>query len=282
MRSAQLRKKVRFVMSKTWFITGASRGFGFQFASAALERGDRVAATARDIATLAPLVEQYKDAFLPIALDVTNRTAAIQAVQDAHKHFGRLDVVVNNAGYGHFGFFEEISESEARQQLETNVFGAMWITQAAIPLMRQQGSGHIVQISSIGGVAAFPSLSIYHASKWALEGMSEAMAQEVAGFGIKVTLVEPGGYGTDWAGSSASRSQPLPQYDGFRQAMAAQSAGMVMGDPTAAAKALLQVVDAEKPPLRVIFGTQGYDIVLGINTQRLQTWKDHETLSREA
>lgn len=268
-------------MSKVWFITGASRGFGREFALAALKRGDRVAATARTLSTLDDL-RAHGEAFLPIVLDVTDRAADFAAVQQAHAHFGQLDIVVNNAGYGHFGFFEEISEQEARDQLETNVFGAMWITQAALPIMRAQGSGHIIQVSSMGGQVAFPSLSIYHASKWALEGMSEALAQEVAAQGIKVTLVEPGAYGTDWSGTSANHSQPNPVYDGFRQAMAQRGAGTQMGDPAAAARALLKVVDSEQPPLRVLFGTQAYDAVQGINAQRVQTWKDWETVSREA
>lgn len=268
-------------MSKVWFITGASRGFGEAFARAALERGDRVAGTARRLGDLESL-RAFGEAFLPLELDVTHRTADFAAVQQAKDHFGHLDVVVNNAGYGHFGFFEEITEEEARAQLETNVFGAMWVTQAAVPIMREQGHGHIIQISSIGGVAAFPSLSIYHASKWALEGMSEALAQEVAGQGIKVTLVEPGSYGTDWGGSSASRSEPNPVYDGFRQAMAQATGQAQTGDPKAAAQALLKVVDSETPPLRVLFGSQAFAIAQGMYAQRVQTWKDWEPVSREA
>ena len=269
-------------MSKTWLITGASRGFGRAFAEAALQRGDRVAATARDLSSLDDL-KKYGDVFLPLQLDVTERAAAIQTVRYAHHHFGRLDVVVNNAGYGHFGFFEEVTEEEARAQFETNVFGVMAVTQAAIPLMREQGGGHLVQISSIGGVAAFTSLSMYHASKWALEGMSESLAQEVAPFGIKVTIVEPGGYSTDWAGSSAARSQPLSVYDEARKAMAERRSGnAVSGDPKAAAAALLEVVDSENPPLRIIFGAQGYDIVQSVMTKRVATWEESEALSRKA
>ena len=167
---------------KTWFITGTSRGFGREWTIAALERGDRVAATARDTSTLDDLVEKYGDALLPLALDVTDREADFAAVQQAHEHFGRLDVIVNNAGYGQFGFVEELSEAEFRDQLETNVFGAMWVTQAALPLLREQGSGHILQVSSIGGITAFAGIGAYHASKWALEGFSQALAQEVEGF----------------------------------------------------------------------------------------------------
>ena len=165
---------------KVWFITGTSRGFGREWAIAALERGDKVAGTARDTATLADLVEKYGDALLPIQLDVTDREADFAAVKGAHDHFGKLDIVVNNAGYGHFGFIEELSEQEARDQIETNLFGALWVTQAALPYLRAQHSGHIIQVSSIGGITAFQNVGIYHASKWALEGFSQALAQEVA------------------------------------------------------------------------------------------------------
>src|SRR3954466_12907713 len=190
-------------MSKVWFITGTSKGFGRVWAEAALERGDRVAATARDIATLEPLVERYGDKILPIQLDVTDKAAIDAAVAAAHDRFGALDVVVNNAGYGLFGTIEEVSEEQARAQLETNLFGALWVTKAALAIMRAQGSGHIIQVSSIGGISAFPTVGAYHASKWALEGFSQLLAQEVAGFGIHVTLIEPGGYSTDWSGPSA-------------------------------------------------------------------------------
>src|SRR6202046_302675 len=202
---------------KTWFITGTSRGFGREWTIAALARGDRVAGTARDLGTLDDLGREDGDALLPLALDVTDRQAAFDAVRRAREHFGRLDIVVNNAGYGHFGMMEEISEQEARAQLETNLFGALWITQAALPFLRQQGSGHIVQVSSIGGISAFLNVGAYHASKWGLEGFSQALAQEVKPFGINVTLIEPGGYDTDWAGPSSKTSDQNPAYDPIRQ-----------------------------------------------------------------
>src|SRR5579864_4627311 len=154
---------------RTWFITGTSRGFGREWAAAALERGDRVAATARDPRALDELVQQYGDALLPMALDVTDRGAVFDTVGRAHEHFGRLDIVVNNAGYGQFGFVEELTERELRDQIETNLFGALWVTQAALPFLRAQGSGHLLQVSSLGGLSAFPSLGIYAASKFALE-----------------------------------------------------------------------------------------------------------------
>ena len=160
---------------KTWFITGTSRGFGREWAIAALERGDKVAATARNLASLDDLVGKYGDAILPIALDVTDRDADFAAVKRAYDHFGRLDIVVNNAGYGHFGMVEELTEAEIRAQLETNVLGALWVTQAALPYLREQGSGHILQVSSIGGISAFRNTGAYHASKWALEGFSQSL-----------------------------------------------------------------------------------------------------------
>ena len=210
---------------KTWFITGASKGFGREWAEAALERGDRVAATARSPETLEALVDSYGDAVLPISLDVTDRDADFDAVKLAADHFGRLDVVVNNAGYGHFGMIEELSEEDIRAQMETNFFGALWVTQAALPIMRAQESGHIIQVSSIGGISAFPAIGAYHASKWALEAFSQSLSLEVAGFGIHVTLVEPGGYATDWRGPSAKHSEESPAYADVREGPQSQAGG---------------------------------------------------------
>src|SRR4051812_8294827 len=269
---------------KVWFITGTSRGFGREWAIAALERGDKVAATARDTATLDDLAEKYGDALLPIGLDVTDRDADFAAVKQAHDHFGRLDVVVNNAGYGHFGFIEELTEAEARAQIETNVFGALWVTQAALPYLRAQRSGHIIQVSSIGGITAFQNVGIYHASKWALEGFSQSLAQEVASFGIHVTLIEPGGFSTDWAGSSAKRATPLPDYAEAHaeadQARAKRTAKS--GDPKASAAAVLKIVDADKPPLRVFFGELPLSLAKADYESRLATWEEWQPVSIEA
>ncbi len=242
--------------SKTWFMTGTSRGFGREWALAALERGDRVAATARDAGSLDDLVEAHGDAVLALPLDVTDREAAFEAVRRAHDHFGRLDVIVNNAGYGQFGMVEEISEEEARAQIETNLFGALWVTQAALPYLREQGGGHLLQVSSIGGISAFMGVGMYHASKWALEGISQSLAQEVAGFGIAVTLIEPGGFSTDWGGSSARRATELPAYAEVREESARRRAERqaTPGDPVASREAVLAIVDAEEPPLRVFLG----------------------------
>jgi NAD(P)-dependent dehydrogenase (short-subunit alcohol dehydrogenase family) len=251
---------------------------------AALERGDRVAATARDTSTLEDLRTEHGDALLALALEVTDREAAFAAVKQAHEHFGRLDIVVNNAGYGHFGMVEEISEQEARAQIETNLFGALWVTQAALPFLREQGSGHIVQVSSIGGISAFPSVGIYHASKWGLEGFSQALAQEVKAFGINVTLVEPGGFSTDWSGPSAKRSTPNPAYDGVRQRQRQQQwrASNVPGDPAASAAAIMRVVDADPPPLRVFFGRAPLGIAENDYEGRLATWREWQPVAELA
>ena len=269
---------------KVWFITGASRGFGRQWAIAALERGDKVAATARDTDTVADLVEIYGDAILPIELDVTDRAADFAAVARAHDHFGRLDIIVNNAGYGHFGFIEELTEQEARAQIETNVFGALWITQAALPYLRAQRSGHIIQVSSIGGITAFPNVGMYHASKWALEGFSQSLAQEVASFGVHVTLIEPGSFATDWAGSSSTRSAPLPDYREVHEAAERVRAQRIStpGDPTASASAILKVVDAPNPPLRVFFGELPLSLAKADYESRLKTWEEWQPVSIEA
>jgi NAD(P)-dependent dehydrogenase (short-subunit alcohol dehydrogenase family) len=269
---------------KVWFITGASRGFGREWAIAALERGDKVAATARDTATLDDLVAKYGDALLAIKLDVNDREADFAAVKQAHGHFGRLDVVVNNAGYGQFGFIEELSEAEARDQIETNVFGALWVTQAALPYLREQRSGHIIQVSSIGGITAFQNVGIYHASKWALEGFSQALAQEVQSFGIHVTLIEPGGFSTDWAGSSSKRAAPLPAYAEVHQdAERARSQRVATpGDPHASAAAVLKIVDAEKPPLRVFFGTLPIQLAKADYENRIKTWEEWQPVAELA
>lgn len=269
---------------KVWFITGTSRGFGREWAIAALERGDKVAATARNTATLADLVDKYGEAVLPIQLDVTDRDADFAAVKQAHDHFGRLDIVVNNAGYGQFGFIEELSEQDARDQIETNVFGALWITQAALPYLREQGSGHIIQVSSIGGITAFPLVGIYHASKWALEGFSQALAQEVASFGIHVTLIEPGGFDTDWSGPSSRRADPLPAYTEVLAATEAerQQRWSAPGNPKASAAALLKVVDADEPPLRVFFGEAPLGLAKADYENRLRTWEQWQPVAELA
>jgi NAD(P)-dependent dehydrogenase (short-subunit alcohol dehydrogenase family) len=269
---------------KTWFITGTSRGFGREWTLAALDRGDRVVATARSTDSLEDLVVRFPETVLVLPLDVTDRKAVFSSVQEGFEHFGRLDVVVNNAGYGQFGMIEELSETELRDQIETNLFGALWVTQAALPLLRAQGSGHFLQVSSIGGVSAFPNVGAYHASKWGLEGFSQALAAEVGGFGIHVTLIEPGGFSTDWGGSSAKHAQPMTAYDEVRAQSAAFRAArtQTQGDPTASARAVLKIVDAEQPPLRVFFGDGPLQLAVEDYEQRLATWREWEQISIEA
>ena len=268
---------------KVWFITGASRGFGRQWAIAALKRGDKVAATARDTDTLTDLVETYGAAILPIKLDVTDRADDFAAVKCAHDHFGRLDIVVNNAGYGHLGFVEELTEQQARAQIETNVFGALWITQAALPYLRAQRSGHIIQVSSIAGITAFPNGGIYAASKWALEALSQSLAQEVASFGVHVTLIEPGLFATGWAGC-ATHSDPLPDYQQAHADAERVRAQRIAapGDPTASASAILKVVDDPNPPLRVFFGELPLALAKVDYEIRLKTWEEWQPVALEA
>ncbi|MFB6722745.1 SDR family oxidoreductase [Kribbella sp. NPDC056345] len=269
-------------MTKTWFITGASRGFGRIWATAALARGDRVAATARNLESLQPLVDQYGGTVLPIRLDVTDRGAVTTAVQEAVTAFGRLDVVVNNAGYGLFGMVEEVGEEQARAQLDTNVLGPLWVTQAALPFLRAQGSGHLLQVSSLGGLAAFPGLGLYNASKWALEGMSEALAQEAGPLGIHVTIVEPGPYGTDWSGTSAVHAEPIPAYEPIREARRAGATARTPQDPQATAEVILELVDSEEPPLRLFLGTYPYPVVEAAYRRRLETWAAWRPLAAKA
>jgi len=260
---------------KVWFITGASRGFGRLWAEAALRRGDKVAGTARNLTTLEPLVSEFGASFLPLQLDVTDRDAAFAAVKAAHDYFGRLDVVVNNAGFGHFGMVEEATEAEMRGQIETNVYGALWVTQAALPYMRAQHSGHIIQVSSISGITAFPMLGIYNASKFALEGMSQALALEVADFGIRVSIVEPGPFGTDWSGSSAVQSEPMEAYAAYRaqvQAARAERAKTILGDPKNTVTPILTLVDAENPPLRMFLGENMFKEAVADYGKRLTEW----------
>jgi len=274
--------------NRIWFITGTSRGFGRSFAQAALAAGDRVAATARDTSSLDDIAAEHGDAVLPIALDVTDRDGAFAAVRKARDHFGRLDVVVNNAGYGVSAAIEELTEEQARRQVEVNVFGALWVTQAALPIMRKQGSGWIVQVSSIGGLAAFPLTGIYHASKWALEGFSETLRQEVEPFGIRVLMVEPSGFRTDWAGSSMDRADPIDSYQGIdviaqrRASQQEDSNGSQPGNPDLAAQALLDTLDRDDPPFRLLLGNVAYDVAVDRYEARLKEFRAGEQVARGA
>jgi NAD(P)-dependent dehydrogenase (short-subunit alcohol dehydrogenase family) len=268
-------------MPKIWFITGSSRGFGRKFAEAALSRGDKVAATARNTDSLADLVAAHGDQILPLPLDVTDKAAVTRAVQQAQERFGRLDVVVNNAGFGLYGMVEELSEENVRAQFETNVFGTLWVTQAVLPILRNQRSGHIIMLSSLLGLAAFPTTGGYTASKAAVEGLSDSLAQEVAGFGIKVTVVEPAPFATEFATSSIW-SEPVAAYDGVRDAVNGTFATLPSPNPDHVGPALMKIVDADNPPRRVFFGALAHQVVPQVYAERLKTWEDWAELSAQA
>ena len=265
-------------MARNWFITGTTSGFGGEWTRAALERGDRVAAAARRVERLQPLVGEFGDAVLPVELDVTDRTAAFAAVRTAATHLGRLDVVVNNAGYGHHAMVEELTEDDIRRSLETNFFGALWVTQAALPIMREQGSGRILQVTSEGGVRAFPQFGAYHAAKWALEGLSQTLAAEVASFGVRVTLVEPGPYTTDFGGGGLRGSDPNPAYDDVRSGLLTD---FEPGTPSATRDAVLRLVDSDDPPLRLHLG-RGIPAIEQEYAERLATWRSWQDVSEAA
>jgi NAD(P)-dependent dehydrogenase (short-subunit alcohol dehydrogenase family) len=268
---------------KVWFITGAARGFGRLWATAALERGDKVAVTARDTEALGPLVQQYGEAVLPLQLDVTDRAAVFEAVRTANHKFGRLDVVLSNAGYGHQGAVEEASEAEVRSQFETNLFGTLWVAQAALPILRAQTSGHLIAVSSVLGVFAAPYFGIYNASKFALEGLFDALSQEVAGFGLNVTLVEPAGYATDFNNLSSAKFSDLnPAYDALRTGLAAQFEGYEFGNPAATPPAILKLVDSEKPPLRLALGASAIGDIEQVYANRIASWKEWQDISTKA
>ena len=266
---------------RTWFITGASRGLGHALAVAALERGDRVVAAART-ASADAFDARHHDRVLALALDVTDKSAVDAAAATAVDRFGHLDVVVNNAGTLSMGMVEEFTETEARAQLEVNFFGALWVSQAVLPHLRAQRSGHLLQVSSIAALGGFPSTGMYSASKFALEGMSEALAAEAASFGVKVTVVQPGGYWTDLYTSMASTT-PAEPYAPLRAELERQWAdGSVDSDPRLAAEAMLTLVDSDDPPLRLLLGSMVYDVAQHVTARRLETWAAWEHVSRAA
>ncbi len=245
-------------MTRVWLITGSSRGLGRALAEATLVAGHRLVATARDPARLADLVERYPDQIRPFALDVTDPHAACDAVSAAIESFGRLDVLVNNAGYGNVSPIEDTSLAEFRAQIETNLFGVINVTKAAIPRMREQGSGHIIQLSSVGGRVGAMGRAPYSTAKWGIEGFSEVLAKEVGPLGIKVTIIEPGGFRTDFAGSSTILEEGRPEYDSTVGAAARFQRdynGSQPGDPAKAAAVILQVAGMEEPPLRLLLGS---------------------------
>ncbi len=267
--------------SKVWFITGTSRGFGRVWAEAALHRGDKVAATARKLEDIADLKERFGDAVLPLQLDVTDRERVPQAVHEAYEHFGRLDVVVNNAGYSLIATAEEATDKQIEELFDANYLGIVRVLRAALPLLRKQGTGHIVGVTSSLGLTPAPLIGVYSASKAAAEALYETLAEEVAQFGIRVTLIEPGAYATDF-GKSATRAEALPVYDEFRKQFMANLMKLERGNPHATAQALLKVVDAEQPPLRLILGSTSLPQVRAVYADRLATWEAWEAVSTAA
>jgi NAD(P)-dependent dehydrogenase (short-subunit alcohol dehydrogenase family) len=267
--------------SKVWFVTGASRGFGRIWTEAALERGDKVAATARDVKALDDLVGAHGDSILALPLDVTNRDAVFEAVAQAHRHFGRLDVILSNAGYGYMGAIEEVVTADAQANFDTNVFGTLSVIQAALPLLRAQRSGHILTVSSIGGVIGFPTGGIYVATKFAVEGMSEALAGEVASFGVKVTIIEPGSFATEFR-SSMKTPPAMTKYEPVRQAILNAFKPEMSGDPKATAAAILKVVDADNPPLRLLLGAGPLPMIKKLYEGRLSIWNKWADVSNAA
>jgi NAD(P)-dependent dehydrogenase (short-subunit alcohol dehydrogenase family) len=266
---------------RTWLVTGASRGLGRALVEAVLAAGDRVVATARDAGALDDLVAAHGDRILTRDLDVTDRAAVFAVVNQVAAETGRLDVLVANAGYGLAGGVEEVTEEQARRQVEVNLFGALWTLQAVLPTMRGQRRGHLLPISSIGGVGAFTNTGLYHATKWGLEGLSESLAQEVEPFGIRTTIVEPGPFRTDWNGTSLERATPMHAYDDVlgprRTALDGSAAFTQPGDPRRAGQAMIRVVDSDDPPRRLLLGEMAADLAPKLWQQRIDeaaAWRE--------
>ncbi len=266
---------------RVWFITGCSSGFGRSLAEQALQRGERVVATARQFTGLAGLSSAFGDLVCPLSLDVTQPDQVRAAIARAQAVFGRIDVLVNNAGYGLQGALEDISDTQTRAQFETNVFGVLGVIRAALPLLRAQGSGHIVNISSVGGRLSAPLIGIYSASKFAIEGASIALAAELAPLGIKVTVVEPGAFATRF-GSSLESVPPSPPYAAAGAAMAAALAAFKWGDPHQAARAIIAAVEAPDPPLHLVLGEHAAAMVRQTLQQQLAELERWEALSISA
>lgn len=269
--------------NKVWFITGASRGFGRIWADAALKRGDKVAATARKLASIADLKEKYGENVLTLELDVTRPDQVKAAVTQAHAHFGRLDIVLNNAGYSLVGTIEEASADDVRAMYETNVFGALAVIQAALPLLREQGSGHILGTSSNLGHVTMPVIGYYCSSKWAFEAIHESLAAEVKAFGIKVTIIEPGAYATEFGSPESLKfAAGMDIYKDFKEQFFGGLRSMERGNPNATPEAIFKIVDAENPPLRFFLGSHCLPWVRTAYAERLATWEEWETVSNSA
>jgi NADP-dependent 3-hydroxy acid dehydrogenase YdfG len=269
--------------NKVWFITGTSRGFGRIWTEAALKRGDKVTATARNLESIADLKEKYGKNVLTLELDVTNPDQVKTAVMQAYDHFGRLDIVFNNAGYSLVGTIEEASADDVRALYETNIFGPLSVIQAALPFLRKQGYGHILGTSSSLGLVAVPVIGYYCSAKWAFEAIHESLAAEVKPFGIKVTLIEPGAYATEFGTPESIKiSAGLDIYGDFKAKLFEGLRNNEKGNPEATPDAILKVVDAENPPLRLFLGNQSLPITRTAYAKRLETWETWETVSNSA
>lgn len=269
--------------SKVWFITGASRGFGRVWTEAALERGDKVAATARSLASLAGFTKKYGDNVLTLELDVTKPGQAATVVAQAHSHFGRLDIVLNNAGYSLVGTIEEASAEEVKAMYETNVFGALAVIQAALPLLRKQGGGHILGTSSNLGHVTLPVIGYYCSSKWAFEAIHESLFTEVKDFGIKVTIIEPGAYATEFGSQESLKfAAGMEIYSEFKTQFFGKLKELERGDPNATPQALFQIIDSENPPLRFHLGSQNLPWVRAAYEERLTLWEKWDAVSSSA
>ena len=268
---------------KNWFITGASRGFGRVWAEAALRRGDRVAVTSRNKMDLQSFSEEFGKSAVPLELDVTDAAQVKSAVTEAHGQLGRLDVVLNNAGYPLVGAVEEVTEEQVREQFDTNYLGTFRVIQAVLPFLRQQGSGHLLGTSSTVGLTSLPLIGSYCASKWAFEALHEALAAEVKQFGIKVSLIEPGAYATEFGQKNqAGMAAPMEPYTQLRTQVFGSMMTMERGDPQASAEAVLKLVDAEQPPLRLILGSEGVPMMHTVYADRLKQWDQWKAVSEAA
>lgn len=270
-------------MSKVWLITGSSRGFGRSLAEAVLAKGDKLIATARNTEQIADLAARYGSQVRIVQLDVNRFEQAEAAIQAAFETFGRLDVLVNNAGYGNVSSIEETSMEDFRAQVETNLWGVINVTKAALPRLREQGHGHIIQFSSIGGRTGAPGLAPYQTAKWAVEGFSEVLSKEVAPLGLKVTLIEPGGFRTDWAGSSMQHIAPRDEYQatvGGLLKHLRDTTGKENGDPDKAAQAIISIVNEENPPLRLLLGSDAVAIANAVDQGKLAETKRWQKLSQ--
>lgn len=269
--------------NKIWFITGTSRGFGRIWTEAALQRGDKVAATARSIKSIADFKEKYKDNVLLLEVDVTKPDQVKIAIEKAHNHFGKLDIILNNAGYSLVGTIEEANPDEIRKLYETNIIGPVTVIQAALPLLRKQGGGHIIGTSSNLGHISYPVIGYYASSKWAFEAIHESLAAEVKDFNIKVTLIEPGAYATEFGSQDSLKfSQNMEVYTDFKAQFFDGLMKLERGNPEATPDALFKVADAKNPPLRFFLGNQGLPSVREAYNERIAVWEEWEDVSNSA